>query len=72
MFQFQGIEKFMLSKLAPLMYLWMIYILMVNHTPGIGWSQEIGALGKDGDVINLHPGTVQRYNSTIANGDAHG
>jgi len=43
------------------------YLDIVNH------KIKKGALGKDGgDVINLHPGTVQRYNSTIANGDAHG
>jgi len=42
MFHFQGIEMITLSKLVPLMYLWMIDIIMVTHTPGMGWGQEIG------------------------------
>jgi len=38
MFHFQGIERLILSKLAPFMYLWMIDILMVIRTPrnGVG------------------------------------
>jgi len=33
MFNFQGIERLRLSKLTPLIYLWMINILKVTHHP---------------------------------------
>jgi len=40
MFYFPGIERLMLSKRVPLMYLWMINIPMVTHAPSGGVKKK--------------------------------